>query len=361
MNLYVHFPFCRAKCAYCALHSRAGSSAAARAAHVARVGSEIAARAAECGPAQTIYFGGGSPALCDLAPLADALGPLCAGPNPPEFTVELHPLDVAEKTLRVLRGLGVNRVSMGVQSLDDGVLASMGRGHGAAQAEDAFRLARSVFPNAGIDLIAGWPGVSDAVWRGTVARAVALAPAHVSCYTLIREPGTRLDLAVRRGAVALPSDDAALAQIDAARADLEVAGLARYEVSSYAAPGFECRHNLAVWRGEDYVGVGEGARGREGLVRTAGLRDGYDRSTVTKEEDAVERAIFALRTSFGLDLAAAARRWPVLEPRLPEWRETLSALEREGIVAQPAPDVFAPTSRGFEVCDAIMAELLGHS
>ena len=206
MNLYVHFPFCRVKCSYCALLSRGGASESVRAAAVARVVREWTER--DAAPLETVYFGGGTPALCDLSPWA---GPLAAWLSPgAEFTVELHPGDVTAAKLDELVQLGVNRISMGVQSFDDAVLAEMGRGHTAAMAEVAFRQAKAVFPNAGLDLIAGWPGVSDDAWRTTVARALALKPVHVSCYTLIREPKTRLDWAVRQGRVVLPDDAAAM-------------------------------------------------------------------------------------------------------------------------------------------------------
>ena len=246
---------------------------------------------------------------------------------------------------------GVNRISMGVQSLDDDVLKAMGRLHTAAEAEAAFRAVRAAgFTNAGIDLIAGWPGTTPDSWRTTLARATALGLDHCSVYTLIREPKTRLDLAVRRGKLVLPSDDAALAQVDAARTALAEAGLARYEISNYARPGFECRHNLAVWRGEDYVGLGEGAHGRVGLVRTA---SGVE-TMVTPEEDAVERALFSLRTREGLSLERVARLWPALAPRLSAWRETLEFFKRQGLVQ----DAYRLTPRGAEVCDAILADLL---
>ena len=353
MNLYVHFPFCRGRCAYCALLSRAGSSPASRAAHVDRVVREIDALPSA---PRTVYFGGGTPALCDLSPVFAALRR--KGGAPDEFTVELHPSDAVPATLDALRAGGVNRVSLGVQSLDDAALAAMGRGHTAAEAEAAFRRVRAVFPNAGLDLIAGWPGTTDASWRATLARALDLEPVHVSCYSLIREPKTRLDLAVRRGEVLLPDDDAALAQVSLARDAFAAAGLVRYEVSNYARPGFACRHNRAVWRGEDYVGLGEGAHGRVGLARTVGTRDGYDTSSVTPEEDALERALLGLRTADGLDLADIPRRWPLLAPRIPAWRRSLDALVPPGILATPAPDRYVPTDRGFEVCDAVMAELV---
>jgi len=375
MNLYVHFPFCRAKCAYCALHSRAGSTPEARRAYCSRLVAELATwgtgprisgtdpeKAGTVPMLSTIYFGGGSPALCDLSPLFTALrkwgtDPKIPGTVPgkrgtvPEFTVELHPLDARPEVLEMLKNGGVNRISIGVQSLDDDVLKAMGRLHTAAEAEAAFRAVRAAgFTNAGIDLIAGWPGTTAESWHNTLSRATALGLDHCSVYTLIREPKTRLDLAVRRGKVALPSDDAALAQIDVARAALAEAGLARYEISNYARSGFECRHNLAVWHGEDYIGVGDGAHGRVGLVRTAG---GVE-TTVTPEADAVERALFSLRTREGLSLERVARLWPILAPRLPAWRETLEFFKRQGLVQA----AYRLTPRGAEVCDSILADLL---
>jgi len=386
MNLYVHFPFCRAKCAYCALHSRAGSTPESRRAYCTRLAHQLAALGT--GPQfTTIYFGGGSPALCDLTPIFDALqslglvarsetdnnslGEAALLPLPkdmskmkrqecrfleergpvPEITVELHPLDARPEVLEMLKKGGVNRISMGVQSLDDVVLKAMGRLHTAAEAEAAFRAVRAAgFTNAGIDLIAGWPGTTPESWRTTLARATALGLDHCSVYTLIHEPKTRLDLALRRGELELPSDDAALAQIDAARAALAEAGLVRYEISNYARPGFECRHNLAVWRGEDYIGLGEGAHGRRGLVRTA---SGVE-TTVTPEEDAVERALFSLRTREGLSLDRVAHLWPILTPRLPVWRETLEFFKRQGLLR----DAYRLTPRGAEVCDSILADLV---
>ena len=399
MNLYVHFPFCRAKCAYCALHSRAGSSPDTRRAYCARLAEELTALGTDL-KYSTIYFGGGSPALCDLTPLFDALQSLghlaksggnntlgeaallplpegmskmkrqecrfpegmskmkrqeCRFPEErgsvPEFTVELHPLDARPEVLEMLKKGGVNRISMGVQSFDDEILKAMGRLHTAAEAEAAFRAVRAAgFTNVGIDLIAGWPGTTPESWRTTLARATALGLDHCSVYTLIHEPKTRLDLALRRGELALPSDDMALAQIDAVRAALAEAGLARYEISNYARPGFECRHNLAVWRGEDYIGLGEGAHGRHGLVRTA---SGVE-TTVTPEEDAVERALFSLRTREGLFLDRVARLWPILAPRLPAWREKLEFFKRQGLLQ----DTYRLTPRGAEVCDSILADLV---
>ncbi len=368
-NLYVHFPFCRAKCAYCALHSRAGSTPANRKAYCLNIAKAISTMGTDpsfmgADPSlSTIYFGGGSPAICDLAPIFHSLKslgsvptsegavPMGGGGLSPEFTVELHPLDVTPEVMGMLKNGGVNRISLGVQSLDDDVLKAMGRLHTAADAEAAFHVIREAgFRNVGIDLIAGWPGVTAESWRTTLDRATALGLDHCSVYTLIREPKTRLDLAVRRGKVSLPSDDAALTQIDAAREALADAGLFRYEISNYSRPGYECRHNMSVWQGEDYIGLGEGAHGRCGLVRT---ESGVE-TRVTPEEDAVERAIFSLRTRKGLSLEHIAERWPILRTKIPVWREALEFYKRQGLVR----DSYRLTSRGTEVCDSIIADLL---
>lgn len=355
LDVYLHFPFCRAKCAYCALLSRAGSTPAQRANYVERLVCELRSELArlEAVP-RSVYFGGGTPALCELAPIFAALREMGMGEGC-EFTVELHPLDVNRDLLLKLREGGVNRISMGVQSLDDGALAAMGRGCTADDATRAFELVHGAFSNCGMDLIAGWPGVDDETWRRTVERALSLAPAHLSCYTLIHEAHTRLDLELRRGRLTLPDDAAALGQIDLARELLSVAGLERYEVSNYSRPGLECRHNQSVWRGEDYLGIGEGAHGRLARRRTVGERvEGWKAEEVGELEDALERSLLGLRTREGIDLEVVAARFPVLRGVLPAWRGELEALASAGVLERTGEARFAPTARGFEVCDAIM-------
>lgn len=353
MNLYVHFPFCRRKCTYCALHSRAGSSAEARAAYVSRLAGEAGALGQTF---KTVYFGGGSPALCDLRPLFRALEPKMTGET--EFTVELHPLDATREKLAELKAGGVNRISMGVQSLDDAVLAHMGRGYTFLEAERAFRLARDCFDNAGIDIIEGYPRIEggDAPRSGT-----ALSPRwerlgewglrHCSVYSLILEEKSILARQLARGRtprLAVPGDDAVLDGIKAVSRRLAEMGLKRYEISNYAMPGYECRHNMAVWRGEDYIGLGEGAHGRIGLTRTYNTPAGTGAETerLSPEEDEKERLVFRLRTVEGID--ATGR---------PEWGRTLDKFAAEGLV-EKSGRVYRLTERGTEVCDSILAELV---
>lgn len=284
----------------------------------------------------TIYFGGGSPALCNLQPLFAALAPYIDSNT--EFTVELHPLDVNSTLLAKLKDGGVNRISMGLQSLDDEVLRAMGRGYTLAEARTAFDLVSQCFSNAGIDLILGWPGD-----RSDYSTLNDWPIAHLSAYSLILEERTALAALVKRGVLKLPDDNAVLDSLSRLAKLLEGFGLMRYEISNYARAGFECRHNLATWRGEDYIGLGESAAGRVGLNRTL---DGNIVETLTPEADLLERTIFRLRTREGLDAT-----------HYPNWREKLDAFASQGLLAGKFP-LYRLSERGTEVCDAILAELI---
>ena len=334
-NLYVHFPFCRRKCSYCALYSRAGVAQAERDAYVRRLAQEIERTGDGRREAlRTIYFGGGSPALCDLSILAPALRSLCGEKT--EFTVELHPLDVTPDKLVQLKDLGVNRISMGVQSLDDSVLVDMGRGYTVDEAERAFALVKRYFDNAGIDLIVGYPGdqvkVEGEGERWNLQRLKSWGLKHCSVYSLQNE----------RGLKNVPDDDTVLDCLRHIAICLGKMGLERYEISNYAVPGFECRHNLAVWRGEDYLGLGDGACGRIGLKRTKFGKE----ETVGAEFDEKERRLFRLRTREGLDAS-----------NHPEWGQSLQNACKQGLLTQSG-DIYRLTERGTEVCDSILAELV---
>lgn len=326
-NLYVHFPFCRSRCSYCTLYSRTGCTDSARTQYVASIAESI--RKIES-PLSTVYFGGGTPALCDLTPLGAALAPLISETT--EFTVELHPLDVANEKLDELESIGVNRISMGVQSLDDDILRAMNRGYGAADATRAFERIRSRFGNSGIDLIIGYPGEKHDVAKHLESLG-SWGLSHCSVYSLQNE----------RNLKDVPDDNIVLDRIREAARVLKSIGLDRYEISNYAVPGRECRHNLAVWRGEDYIGLGEGAFGRIGLKRTQSGKV----STVTPDFDLRERTLFRLRTHEGIDTT-----------RFPEWRKALDEFADKGLVNKTSPTIYTLTPRGTEVCDAILAELI---
>ena len=286
----------------------------------------------------TVYFGGGTPALCDLSPVLDALAPLLL-PDA-EFTVELHPLDVSEDLLSRLRDGGVNRISMGVQSLEDDVLASMGRGYSAAEAERAFGLVRGKFDNAGIDLIVGYPH-ERGDWAERLPRLADWGIEHCSVYALQNE----------RGLADAADDETAMSRIAVASACLGDFGLVRYEISNYAIPGRECRHNLSVWRGEDYFGLGQWAHGRLGLLRTVDYLGPTEKSeTVTQTFDWTERRVFRLRLREGLDMAT-------LGDVPPHWAEYMDRCVSEGLLARDG-SVYRLTARGTEVCDSILVDLV---
>ena len=350
-NLYVHFPFCRRKCSYCALYSRTGVSQADRDAYVRRLAVEIGTEGQTLSASlRTVYFGGGSPALCDLGVLAPALRPLCGEET--EFTVELHPLDVTPEKLDQLKALGVNRISMGVQSLNDETLADMGRGYTIDAAERAFALVKKYFDNVGIDLIVGYPGDEvEKKSRGrqwNLKRLESWGLRHCSVYSLQNE----------RGLKNVPDDDWTMDRLRHSAECLRAMGLDRYEISNYAVPGYECRHNLAVWRGEDYVGLGDGACGRIGLERTFStgasfvigasehpiIRPRVD--VVSPSQDQIERRIFRLRTREGLDASGH-----------PEWEQVLHKYVQEGLLTREGM-IYRLTERGMEVCDSILAELV---
>lgn len=343
-NLYVHFPFCRRKCGYCALYSRTGVSQVDRDAYVRRLISEFSFLIPRPSSLKTVYFGGGSPALCDLSVLAPVLRPLC-GENT-EFTVELHPLDVTEAKLDELKTLGVNRISMGVQSLNDEVLADMGRGYTVDEAARAFELVKKRFDNAGIDLIVGYPGddAGHEVGKGggggqwSLQRLESWGLKHCSVYSLQNE----------RGLENVPDDDAVLDRIRTVAAFLKGMGLERYEISNYAVPGYECRHNLAVWRGEDYIGLGDGACGRIGLKRTKFGKE----ETVSPEFDAKERALFRLRTREGLDFRDLSNL-----SNASDLSSILATQVAAGLLTKSS-SIYRLTERGTEVCDSILAELV---
>lgn len=292
----------------------------------------------------SVYFGGGSPALCDLKPVLEALEPYLDGES--EFTVELHPLDVNAETLAMLKDGGVNRISMGVQSFDDAILADMGRGYSFYEAEKAFALVKEYFDNAGIDLIVGYPGETAAL-TPRHARLAKWGLKHCSVYSLMVEEKTRLWKNVQCGGTTVPDDDTVMNRLRIVAAFLSDIGLERYEISNYAVQGFECRHNLAVWRGEDYVGLGEGACGRTGLLRTCNYRfPGESVEELSPEQDKKERAIFSLRTRDGLDAS-----------RFPRWVPALDRFAGEGLLEKDGY-VYRLTDRGREVCDTILAEIV---
>jgi oxygen-independent coproporphyrinogen-3 oxidase len=231
------------------------------------------------------------------------------------------------------------------------------------------------FDNVGLDLIAGLPGLDAARWRETLERACALKPRHLSVYALSVDPGSALEGAVAEGRVSRPGDEAVMDALALAESLLTEAGFERYELSNYAQPGYACRHNLACWRGEDYLGVGPSAASRIGLRRWTHAADlaVYERAlaegcappgireTLTPEDDASERFTTGLRLREGVSPREFAVRYAAAAPRVTAWERALAGLERHGLTRADAAGPYPRwrlTARGCEVADAVMRELL---
>lgn len=377
-HLYIHVPFCDGKCHYCGFYSVVAAPG------IIALYSGLPAHELDLllakhpglarGPLRTVYMGGGTPAMLGtdgLTRLADSLAARLPFDALEEWTVELNPASVTPGLLKTLAALGVNRISIGVQSFDDATLSRIGRRHTSEDARRAVRQAQDAgFSNTGIDLIAGLPGATPELWQKTLERAADLELKHLSVYALTLEPDTPLAVQVAAGLV-LPDDEAQLAALDQAEAVLGQAGFVRYEISNYALPGFECRHNLSVWRGNDYLGLGPAAASRIGRSRWTNSEDLSEyiegltrrreipctRETLSGEDDATERAIFALRLSEGIDPFADARRFPALRDSAARWEKRLEGLARQGITERGGLR-WRLTARGREVCDAILRELV---
>jgi oxygen-independent coproporphyrinogen-3 oxidase len=277
IGLYVHIPFCETKCPYCDFNTYSGIEPLMPA-YVDALATEMEIWGAMLGrPATgTVFFGGGTPSYLPAESLnrlmqtysgAFEVAPLA------ETTIEANPGDITAEKLGSWLSSGVNRLSIGVQSFDDGLLRLLGRRHNAAQAEGAARLARSSgFRNLSLDLMFGLPRQTPGQWQASVERAVEIAPEHLSLYGLQLEHGTPLEAAVRTGAMPAPDDDLAADMYDAARDTLERAGYVHYEISNWARPGRESVHNLAYWKCQPYLGVGPGAHSSLGGRRFANMK-----------------------------------------------------------------------------------------
>ena len=313
LGLYIHIPFCKSKCAYCDFYSLARSEDRMDAyVSVLQTSLRVAAPQAAGCTVDTIYFGGGTPSFLGAARLRavleTALDSYAVAPEA-EITFEANPesaRDVA--ALRTLRGAGFNRVSLGMQSADEQELRAVGRIHTARDTAEAVEAARKAgFDNLSLDLIYGLPSQTRERWRENLAAAVALTPEHLSCYGLKVEPGT--PLYARRGSAALPDDDAQADMYLDAVEYLAAHGYAQYEISNFARPGRESRHNLKYWTLGEYLGFGPGAHSDFGGRRFAVARDldaflvgktAYsENAAVTPRERAAERVMLGLRLTRG--------------------------------------------------------------
>ena len=376
-GIYVHLPFCDGKCAYCAFYSVAGRADDIDA-YLGALDTELTlrSRALPKLTPRTLYIGGGTPTLLSGA----QLGGLCALlarrldlRRVEEWTVEANPGTLDDGRLAVLKAAGVNRISLGVQSLDDDVLARLGRRHTAAQAREACeRLRHAGFQNWSLDLIACVPGVTPRRWGATLRAALALGPPHLSVYALTSEEGSRLAGQVRTGAVRLLDDDAQLRQLHAAERVLRAGGMARYEISNYARPGFACRHNVACWEGKGYLGVGCAAASYVNHMRwtNAADLDAYlaalgagrlpprETEALTPRTEALERMVFGLRQAAGVTPALILAETGLAgSPLDAHWAATLGRLGTDGLVRRVGTR-WQLTARGRDLADHVAVELM---
>ena len=310
--IYVHVPFCKRFCTYCDFYSEIADEGCFKA-YADGVCAEIRQRAGEVDDRlKTLYFGGGTPSVLPLSVLTRiliALDEVGHGGPYREFTMEVNPEDIVEKGrsyVESLLSLGVNRISIGVQSFDDGMLTWMNRRHDAAGAKEAFRIAREAgAENISLDLIFGISHLSDEVWADTIDQAIALDPEHISCYQLTIEEGSELADMVGEGLYQEADDTLCRRQYDMLCQKLKAAGYRHYEISNFAKEGFEAVHNSGYWARRPYVGIGPGAHSFKENVRswnTKVLRGWTATSeTLSPEDSLVETVMLSLRTDKGID------------------------------------------------------------
>ncbi|MGQ3356669.1 MAG: radical SAM family heme chaperone HemW [Phreatobacter sp.] len=374
-GIYVHWPFCASKCPYCDFNSHVRHVAPDQARYVSAFGRELAT-AARRTPGRTvssIFLGGGTPSLMEPATVGailETIAKLWTVTADCEVTLEANPTSVEAERFRGFRAAGVNRVSLGVQALDDADLRSLGRTHSADEALRAVDVARRHFDRYSFDLIYARPGQTTAGWEAELRRAIAEAAEHLSLYQLTIEPGTMFEALHRAGKLAMPDDDMGRVLYDLTQAVCTEAGLPAYEISNHARPGAECRHNLIYWRSGDFVGAGPGAHGRltlgNGRIATATEKhpetwlkrvEEQGSGIVSEEhlvqiENADEFLVMGLRLAEGIDLA----RYEALSGR-PLDPERIAFLEGEGFVRRLPGGRLKVTPEGFPVLNAVVADL----
>jgi oxygen-independent coproporphyrinogen-3 oxidase len=373
--VYVHWPFCLSKCPYCDFNSHVRHGGIDEARFVRAYETEIAATA-ERVPGRTvssIFFGGGTPSLMQpssVQAILNRIGKHWTIAPGVEVTLEANPTSVEATRFRGFHAAGVNRVSLGVQALDDAALKELGRLHSAQEALDAVAVARSIFGRYSFDLIYARPRQTLEAWAAELRRAIAEAAEHLSLYQLTIEPDTPFFGLHKAGKLPVPDEDLARDLYDLTQAVCSNAGLPAYEISNHARPGAECRHNLVYWRGHDYAGVGPGAHGRLTIDgrRTATatekrpeawlmrVEEGGTGLTVdeklTSGEAADEYLLMGLRLAEGIDPARySALSGRALNPK------RISILRDEGAVETTADGRLRVTKSGFPLLDAVVADL----
>jgi oxygen-independent coproporphyrinogen-3 oxidase len=374
-GVYVHWPFCLSKCPYCDFNSHVRHAEIDEARFARAFAREIETTASRI-PGRnvsSIFLGGGTPSL--MAPqtvgaILDAIGKAWRVTDDVEVTLEANPTSVEATRFKGYRAAGVNRVSLGVQALDDASLKMLGRLHSAREALDAVAIARGAFDRSSFDLIYARPNQTPKMWADELQLAITEAAEHLSLYQLTIEQGTPFFGLHAAGKLTTPDEATARALYDVTQEVCDKHGLPAYEISNHARSGAECRHNLVYWRGEEYAGIGPGAHGRIDVngVRHATATEKRPESWLMRveagghglvtddclnsEERADEFLLMGLRLAEGID----PKRYAALSGR-PLDAARIAALRDEGAIAIDASGRLRVTRSGFPVLDAVVADL----
>ena len=374
LALYIHWPFCVSKCPYCDFNSHVRASIDEEAMGEALLADMAHEAALLSGRTLgSIFFGGGTPSLMPpalVARLIDAASDHWAPAPDIEITLEANPSSVEAARFADLAAAGVNRVSLGLQSLDDDALRFLGRAHDVTEGLAALNTAQRHFARASFDLIYALPGQTLDAWEAQLARALGFGTGHLSLYQLTIEPGTRFASDVRRGDFTPMDDDLAAEFFAVTQARTEAAGLPAYETSNHARPGQESRHNLTYWRYGDYAGIGPGAHGRRRNLATerhrkpenflgAVARNGHGlrvETPLSRAEQAVEALLMGLRLREGVRLDVMASRFGFAREALVDFA-AIERLSGHGLLRRDGAHL-ALTEAGRPLLDAILAEVV---
>ncbi len=372
--LYIHWPFCLAKCPYCDFNSHVRDSvdhAAWQSALLADMRHEHKLAGGE--PLDSIFFGGGTPSLMPPALVevllqeAERLWGFAEGV---EITLEGNPSSVEAANYAALASAGINRVSLGLQSLDDQALHFLGRLHSADEGLRALEVAQERFARVSFDLIYALPGQTAEAWEQQLRRALSFGTGHLSLYQLTIEAGTRFATMVRQNDFTPLDDDAAADLFDLTRQMTAAAGLPAYEISNHARPGEESRHNLTYWRYQDYCGIGPGAHGRRDGIATvrhkkpenwlsamADKDNGIaEERQLSRGEQASEALLMGLRLNEGIDLAALSARFGFPAEQLVD-ADKVQFYARQSLLWQDGPRL-GVTDAGMPLLDALLGEMV---
>lgn len=370
LGLYLHIPFCRQKCGYCGFLSSPCDDSALLAAYTEALLSDIRNAGDPAVPVDTVYFGGGTPTVlpaAEFATLLDTIRTVFYVLQDAEITVEANPGTVDRRYLEELRDAGVDRLSLGVQALDDGLLRALGRIHTAEEAMQAVRDARAAgFDNLSLDLMFSIPGQTEALWEATLEKALDLGPDHLSIYSLQLEEGTPFFQLYRNGRLQLADDRTDRRMYHRALDLMEAEGLRPYEIANAARPGRECRHNLKYWSMDDYLGLGLGAhsfrkgwrfRRTEVMEEYLAVQKDVDRKKNTRSDSIGEFIFTGLRKMEGIQFEDFTARFGCdVEELFPE---AIHRHKNDGLlVADRTVGRLYLTQKGIDISNSVLADFV---